>query len=318
MHSNAQGHPAKVVARGTTGQRLWKDLRAHRAVYLLFLPILCWYILFRYVPLANLTIAFTDYNLYKGLAGSDWVGFKHFREFLTSFYAWRLIRNTALLSIYDIAFSFPAPIILALLLNEVNHQRTRKIMQTISYMPHFISLMVICGILRDFSSSTGLFNLIRQMFGMEAFNLLSEPSLYRTIHVGSGVWQTIGWNSIIYIATISTIDQQQYEAAYIDGANILQRILHVTLPALVPIITVQFIMRLGNVMTVGYEKIILLYNSLTYETADVISTYLYRTGILSGKYGLATAVGIFNSVINIVILVCVNKGFARFTENSLW
>lgn len=254
MFRNTQQQEIRTVTRESTGQRLWKDLRAHRTVYLLFLPVLAWYVLFRYVPLTNLTIAFIDFNLYKGVAGSNWVGLKHFREFLTSYYAWRLIRNTALLSIYDIAFSFPAPIILALLLNEVNHQRARKVMQTISYMPHFISLMVICGILRDFSSSTGLFNQIRLMLGLEAFNLLSDPSLYRTIHIGSGAWQTVGWNSIIYIATISTIDQQQYEAAYIDGANILQRMLHVTLPALVPIITVQFIMRLGNGRAGGHRN----------------------------------------------------------------
>ena len=154
--------------------------------------------------------------------------------------------------------------------------------------------MVVCGMLRDFCSTNGMFNLIRGLFGLESYNLLSNPGLYRTIHIGSGVWQTVGWNSIIYLATISTIDPQQYEAAYLDGANVLQRILHITLPALLPIISVQFIMRIGNIMSVGYEKVILLSNSLTLETADVISSYLYRTGILKGKYSMATAVGLFN------------------------
>lgn len=299
-------------------KRLGKDLVQHKSVYLLFLPILAWYILFKYVPLSNLSVAFVDYNIFKGLAGSKWVGLEHFSEFLSSYYAWRLIRNTLLLSFYDILFSFPAPILLALMINEVQNGLSRKVVQTVSYMPHFISIMVICGMLRDFSSSTGLFNQVLSLFGVQPFNLLSEPSLYRTIHVASNVWQTMGWSSIIYLATISTVDPQQYEAAYLDGANTLQRMIHITLPALTPIITVQFIMRLGSVMSVGYEKIILLYNPMTYETADVISSYLYRTGILNGKYSMATAVGMFNSAINVLILVAVNRGFAKASGNSLW
>jgi putative aldouronate transport system permease protein len=299
-------------------KQLGKDLVIHKTVYLLFLPILAWYVLFKYMPLRYLQIAFMDYNIFKGIQGSNWVGFKHFMDFFSSFYAGRLIRNTILLSVYDIIFSFPAPILLALMINEVNSRNGRKIIQTISYMPHFISIMVICGMIRDFSASSGLFNQIGALFGAESANLLANPRMYRTIHIGSSIWQGVGWSSIIYLATISTVDPQQYEAAYLDGANILQRMVHVTLPALIPIITVQFIMRLGNIMSVGYQKIILLYNSMTYETADVISTYLYRTGILSGKYSVGAAVGLFNTVINIVILIAVNKSFSRFTENSLW
>ena len=302
----------------TYWSRLHRDIRIHWSVYLLFLPVLAWYILFKYVPLNNLSIAFYDYNIFKGLAGSKFVGFKHFKNFFDSYYFLRLIRNTFLLSIFDIAFSFPAPIILALMINEVENGRLRKTMQTISYMPHFVSIMVVCGMLRDFCSTDGMFNSIRSFLGKESYNLLSNPNLYRTIHIGSGVWQTIGWNSIIYLATISTIDPQQYEAAYLDGANVMQRILHITIPALIPIISVQFIMRIGNVMSVGYEKVILLSNSLTLETADVISSYLYRTGILNGKYSMATAVGMFNSIINIVILVFVNKVFDRTSGNGLW
>ena len=298
--------------------RLQRDLKTHWTVYLLFLPVLAWYILFKYVPLKNISIAFYDYNIFRGLEGSKYVGFKYFQSFFESYYFVRLIRNTFLLSILDIAFSFPAPIILALMINEVKNSRLQKTMQTISYMPHFVSIMVVCGMLRDFCSTNGMFNLIRGLFGLESYNLLSNPGLYRTIHIGSGVWQTVGWNSIIYLATISTIDPQQYEAAYLDGANVLQRILHITLPALLPIISVQFIMRIGNIMSVGYEKVILLSNSLTLETADVISSYLYRTGILKGKYSMATAVGLFNSLINIIILVFVNKVFDRTSENGLW
>ncbi len=300
------------------GYRLRRDLKMHWTVYLLFVPVLAWYILFKYVPLKNLSIAFYDYNIFKGLAGSKYVALKHFKAFFESYYFGRLIRNTFLLSILDIAFSFPAPILLALMINEVENNGVRKVMQTVSYMPHFISIMVVCGMLRDFCSTRGLFNIVLGLFGQESYNLLSNPALYRTIHIGSGVWQTVGWNSIIYLATISTIDPQQYEAAYLDGANVLQRIIHITVPALIPIISVQFIMRIGHVMSVGYEKVILLSNSLTLETADVISSYLYRTGILNGKYSMATAVGMFNSVINVLILVIVNKIFDRTSGNGLW
>lgn len=312
---------SKKLARnvnGTYGQRLKKDFRRHISVYALFLPVFAWYILFKYAPLKNLIIAFMDYNVFRGISGSPFVGFKHFQAFFSSYYFWRLIRNTFLLSILDIAFSFPAPVILALMINEVENGKVRKAIQTVSYMPHFISIMVICGMLRDFCSTSGLFNQIRMLFGGKAFNMLSVPELYRTIHIGSGVWQTMGWSSIIYLATISTVDPQQYEAAFLDGANVFQRMLHVTLPALVPIISVQFIMRLGSIMSVGYEKIILLSNSLTLEKADVISSYLYRTGILNGKYSQATAVGIFNSVINILTLVIVNTSLDRLSGNSLW
>ena len=230
----------------------------------------------------------------------------------------RLFFNTFWLSFLNLLFAFFIPILFALLVNELGDNTFKKFVQTASYMPHFISIMVICGMLRDFCSTSGLFNQIRMLFGGKAFNMLSVPELYRTIHIGSGVWQTMGWSSIIYLATISTVDPQQYEAAFLDGANVFQRMLHVTLPALVPIISVQFIMRLGSIMSVGYEKIILLSNSLTLEKADVISSYLYRTGILNGKYSQATAVGIFNSVINILTLVIVNTSLDRLSGNSLW
>lgn len=312
--------PAPYISIKKTSfiRRLGRDLSMHKTIYLLLIPIFAWYVLFKYVPLNFLQIAFMDYNIFKGIDGSSWVGFKHFVDFFTSHYAGRLIRNTFLLSAYSILFSFPAPIILALMINELTIRPYKKIVQTVSYMPHFISIMVICGMLRDFSSSTGLLNQIGALFGWGGSNLLADPSLYRTIHISSDIWQGVGWSSIIYLATISTVDPQQYEAAYLDGANVFRRMIHVTLPALVPIITVQFIMRLGSIMTVGYEKIILLYNPMTYETADVISTYLYRTGILNGKYSMGTAVGLFNTTINIVILVIVNRAFSRFTETSLW
>lgn len=299
-------------------RRLGRDLSKNRLVYLMLIPVVAYYIIFKYFPMTKLVIAFQDYNIYKGVSGSKWIGFENFAKFFRVETNGRLIRNTFLISFYSILFSFPAPILLALMINEVPFRRTKKFVQTISYMPHFISLVVICGMLRDFCSSGGLFNQIRSVFGIEAVNLLSRPEYYRTIHIASGIWQEVGWSSIIYLATLSTVDMQLYEAAYIDGANKLQRIIHITLPALVPIMTVQFIMRVGNIMSVGYEKIILLYNSLTYETADVISTYMYRYGLLNGKYGMGTAVGLLNSAVNITVLLLVNTLFSKLTEESLF
>lgn len=301
------------------GRRLRKDMHRNKTAYLLFVPILVWYILFQYLPLANIVVAFQDYNIYRGISGSEWVGFENFIKFFQLRTFSRLVRNTIMLSFYGILFDFPAPIFLALMLNEVRLPKVKRVMQTVSYMPHFISLVVVCGIIRDFCASDGLINQLRLLLGAnETYNLLGDAKLYRTIHITSSVWQNCGWASIVYLAALSTIDSSLYEAAYIDGASRMQRILHVTLPGLLPVITVQFIMRLGNIMSVGYEKIILLYNSLTYETADVISTYLYRYGLLNGKYSMATAIGLFNSLINIAILVFVNNMFRRFTEESLW
>ncbi len=298
--------------------RLGRDMRRYWRVYVMLLPVVAFYLVFKYGSMGYLVIAFQNFKPAKGILGSQWVGLDNFVKFFTNSYCWRLIRNTLLLNVFGILFSFPAPILLALMINEVQQKALKKTIQTISYIPHFISLVVVCGMLREFCSSDGLFNSMRALLGLERYNLLTDPSLYRTIHIGSGIWQSVGWSSIIYLATLSGVDTQLYEAAYIDGANKFQRILHVTLPALVPIITVQFIMRIGHIMSLGYEKIILLYNSTIYETADVISTYLYRYGLLGAKYGMGTAIGLMNSVINIIILVSVNKAFSRLTENSLW
>lgn len=307
-----------VKKRGSFWERLKRDIRKHWMVYAMLLPIVAYYIIFKYGSMGYLVISFEDYKPAKGIWGSTWVGMKNFVKFFNMETSGRLIRNTFLLNLFDILFSFPAPILLALMVNEVTKARLKKTIQTVSYIPHFISMVVICGMLREFCSSEGLFNQVRSIFGLQGYNLLTNPGLYRTIHIGSGIWQSVGWSSIIYLATLSGVDTQLYEAAYIDGASKMQRIVHVTLPALVPIITVQFIMRIGHIMSVGHEKIILLYNEMIYETADVISTYLYRYALLTGKYSLGTAVGLFNSVINIIILITVNKTFSKLTDNSLW
>lgn len=294
-------------------------MRNNWSLYLMFLPVLAWYLIFKYAPLKNLVISFQNYNIYKGISGSKWVGLENYIKFFSLENCWSLIRNTLLLSIFSLIFAFPAPILLALLLNELRFKHVKSVIQTISYMPHFISLVVVCGILREFCSTDGLFNQIRALFGLQsAGNLLSKAELYRPIHIISGIWQTIGWDSIIYLATLSGLDPSLYEAAHIDGADRFQRILHVTLPGLVPIISIKLIMELGHLMSVGYEKIILLYNPLTYDTADVISSFLYRYGLQGGRYSMGTAIGLMNSVINITVLVSVNKLFRKFTEESLW
>lgn len=306
--------------RESLWKRLGRDLKQNRCIYLMLVPVIAYYVLFKYGPMSYVSIAFLDYNLFKGISGSEFVGLENFVKFFQLRDCWRLIRNTVLLSVYSILFQFPVPILLALMINELKSSNGRRVVQTISYMPHFISLVVLCGLVRNFTSSTGIVNQIISLLNPKWSNpnLLGSNAYFRSIYVLSGIWQEAGWGSIIYLATLSGIDPQLYEAGYIDGASRLQRIWHITLPGLVPVITVQFIMRVGNFMTIGYEKILLLYNGSIYETADVISTYLYRQTLLNGKYSLGAAIGVFNSIINIIILGSVNTVFKKFTEESLW
>jgi putative aldouronate transport system permease protein len=268
--------------------------------------------------MSGIIIAFQNYKPALGISGSKWVGFKHFVDFITGPYAWRLIFNTLAINVLQIIFAFPMPIILALLINEIRGVGYKKVVQTISYMPHFISLVVICGLLKTFCMSDGLLNDIIAFFGGERSNLLSNAGLFRPIYVASGIWQEAGWGSIIYLATLTTVDPGLHEAAAIDGANRLQRLIHISFPSLVPIIIVQFIMRMGNILTQGFEKVLLLYTPLTYETADIISTYIYRQGLELTNYSFGTAVGLFNSIINIAVLIVVNGTFRKHSEQSLW
>lgn len=294
------------------------DLIRNRYVYLMVLPVLIYYLVFKYAPMFGLTMAFQNYRPALGIMGSKWVGLKNFTSFLSSVYAARTIRNTLLINIYQIIFGFPCPIILALLFNELRSKRYKKVVQTISYMPHFISVMVVCGLLYSFCKSDGLFNVIGSLFGAERQNYLSNPAAFRTIYVGSSIWQTMGWSSILYMATLSNVDPNLHEAAAIDGAGRFRRIWHVTLPALIPVIAIQLIMKFGQIMTSGYEKVILLYNPLTYETADIISSYVYRRGLEEMNFSVGAAVGMFNSVVNIIILVTANAASNKFLHESLW
>lgn len=295
-----------------------KNLIRYKYIYLMLLPVILYYAVFCYAPMGGVVIAFQNFKPALGIAKSQWVGIKHFVDFLTGPYAWRLIRNTLTINVMQILFAFPVPILVALLINEIHCRRFKKVVQTISYMPHFISLVVMCGLLVTFCRSDGIFNDFLALFGVERTNLLANAKLFKPLYVLSGIWQEAGWGSIIYLATLSGIDPGLYEAATIDGANRLQRMLYVSFPGLLPIIIVQLIMRIGNILTTGFEKVFLLYSPLTYETADIISTYIYRQGLELSNYSYGTAVGLFNSVVNLAILVMANHISRKVTEESLW
>ena len=299
-------------------RKLRTDWVRNRSLYPLILPVLAFYILFCYKPMYGAIIAFQDYTPRLGVAGSEWVGFDNFTRFFKDIYFSRLIRNTLVLSAYEIIFGFPAPIILALLINEVRNKVFKNTVQTITYLPHFISLIVVCGMITDFSLSTGLLNDVIAFFGGKRTPLLQNPRLYRSIYVISGIWQQVGWGSIIYLSALSGVDSQLYEAAEIDGAGKWKQLLHVTLPGITPTIIVMLILRIGRMMSMGYEKTILLYNSATYETADIISSYIYRIGLGNLDWSYSTAIGLFNSVINLILLLFANLVSRKFSETSLW
>jgi len=296
-----------------------KDWQKHKYLYLFFaLPVVIYFVVFKYVPLYGLQIAFKDFKTGRGIWGSEWVGLKHFTDFFGNIYFWRLISNTLRISLLGLVLGFPAPIIFALLLNEVRHKFFKKTIQTLTYLPHFISTVVICGILVTFSSSDGLFNTIIAFLGGTRSDLLMKSSAFLPIYIGSNIWAGFGWGSILYLSALSNVDQEQYEASYIDGASRFQRMRFITLPGIMPTIVIQFILRVGYLMSVGSEKILLLYSPITYDVSDVISTYVYRKGLINQDFAYSTAVGIFNSVINIILLVTANKLCKHVNETSLW
>ena len=300
------------------GRMLRRDYVRNRTVYLMAVPVVAFFLIFYYVPMFGLVIAFKRFTPALGVFGSPWVGFKYVQDFFESYFAVRIIRNTILISVLSLVWGFPASIILALLINEVRKTTFKRVVQSLTYIPHFISLVVVAGLLLEFSQSRGLFNDIRGWFGAESISFFQDPRYFRGFYVGSGIWQEIGWGTIIYLAALSAIDPQLYEAATIDGANRVRQLLHVTLPSIAPTIVVLLILRLGQLMTVGHEKIILLYNSSIYETADVIATFVYRKGLLDFNWSYGTAVGLFNSLINLALVVMANAISRRVNDTSLW
>lgn len=287
-------------------------------LYAMMIPVLVFYIAFCYKPMYGAIIAFKDFDPTLGILGSDWVGFENFADFFGSTDFGRVLRNTLNISIQNIIFGFPAPILLALLINELEQKRFAKVVQTITYMPHFISLVVVCGLIKDFVSDTGVITNLLGIFGFPQINMLQEASMFVPIYVISGIWQEIGWGSIIYLAALAGVDQELYEAASIDGAGRLRQTWSITLPSIMPTIITMFILKLGSIMNIGFEKIILLYDPMTYSTADVISSFVYRAGIINQDYGFSTAVGLFNSVINFGLILVANTISRKVNETSLW
>lgn len=302
----------------------FKQIKANlirdRYLYLLLIPFLAWYIIFAYKPMYGLQIAFKDFSVYKGIAASPWVGLENFETFFKSPYFLRLLKNTLLLSLYQLLFAFPVPIILALLLNELKNGIFKKMVQTFTYLPHFISVVVVAGIVTNFlAPSNGIINILIEMMGGEKKYFLTDPDYFRTIFIGSmDIWKEAGFGTIIYIAALSGVNPALYEAAVIDGANRWKQTWHITLPAIIPTIAIMLVMKVGSMLEVGYEAIILLYQPATYETADVINTYVYRAGLQEARYDLATAVGLFNAVVGFILVVFANKMSKKLTQTGLW
>lgn len=314
-----------IKRRDSFAYRTKKDFKFNKTLYLMILPVVIWYIMFCYVPMYGVLIAFKDFTLnvnlgyFASLMKSPWVGFKHFKSLLTTPSFGRLIRNTFRISLYSLVFGFPAPVIFALLLNEVKQKVFKSTVQTLTYLPHFVSIIVICGLIRDFTSNTGFITtIIANITGKEPETMLSNPKLFVPIYIISGIWQEFGWGSILYLATLSGISSELYEAAKIDGANRFRLVWHVSLPGILPTVVLMLILRMGSLINVGYEKIILLYNPLVYETADVISSYNYRSGLVNFRWSFSAAVGLFNSAVNFVFLFATNYLSRRFSETSLW
>ena len=308
-----------MQTRRTIPMRIARELRRNCYVYLMALPAIAYYLLFCYGPMYGAQIAFRNFTAFKGITGSEWVGMKWFVNFIQGPYFSRVMVNTLLISLYQLVFGFPAPILLALLLNELGNERFKRVVQSIVYLPHFISLVVICGMIRTFVTRNGIITEMLTLFGFPRTNLLGDPRYFRTVFVASGVWQTIGWNSIVYLSALTAVSPDLYESATIDGANRLQKTLYITLPSITPTIVTMFILRLGQIMSVGSEKILLLYNPNTYEVADVISTYVYRVGLSeSFQPSYSTAVGLFSSVINFALILIANSISKKATESSLW
>ena len=308
-----------TVAKGNKLQETIRYILKHKHLYILLLPGLFHYILFRYVPLFGISVAFKDFNIYKGIIDSPWVGLENFKSFMGSPDFPLLVRNTFILGFYGIVFTFPFPILFAVLLGEMRSKRYQKLVQSISFFPSMLSVVVICSMTIDvLSPSTGIVNIVMGKLGMESHYFMIDPKAFRAIYVVSEIWSTFGYNAIVYIAALSTIDTQLYDAAAIDGCGRLKKIWHVTMPGLLPTICTMFILNIGNIFKIGTDKIILLYNPMTYSVADVFGSFVYRKGLVEADYSYATAAGLFESVIAFIFVVTANKVSKKVTTTALW
>ena len=298
--------------------RIRSDFRRNSGKYLLVLPVIIWYIIFQYVPMYGVIIAFQSYEPSLGIFASAWVGLKHFTDFFRDVYFFRLMRNTLTISFLSILLGFPAPIVLALMINEVRSKYFARTVQTLTYLPHFISLVVVCSMIKCFLGTNGIItHYIYQLTGNE-MSLLTRPAAFPWIYVLSTIWQEAGWGSIIYLSALSTIDTQLYEACEIDGGGRIRQTLTITLPGIAPTVIIMLIMRMGSILSVGYEKVILLYNPSIYETADVILSYVYRKGLQESDFSYSTAVNLFNSLVSVIFVLAANLISKKVTETSLW
>lgn len=295
-----------------------KKMMRSASLYAIFALPFIYFVIFHYAPMVGNLMAFQDYSIVRGFFGSPWAGLKYFKQFLFDPYFWQVVRNTLLINFYSLLFFFPSSIIFALLLNELRLQLFKRFIQTVTYVPHFLSTVVVAGMLVNFLSTDGLINSLVKWLGGEPRTFMSMPQWFRTIFVGSEIWQNMGWNSIIYLAALTSIDPQLYEAATVDGANRWKKMLHITLPGISTVVTIMLLLTLGKMMTVGFEKIILLYSGPTYDTADVIQTFIYRRGLIDSDFSFAAAVGIFQSVIAFGMVVGANMISRKISGTRLF
>jgi len=305
-------------SRMSWGKKLMMNIKQHPWFYVMIIPAIAYFIVFHYAPMYGVIIAFQDYKPFKGISGSAWVGLKHFSDFITGPFFWRLLRNTLSINIGMLLFGFPLPIVFALLLNEVRSVGFKRVVQTITYMPHFVSSVVVCGLMVLFCRSDGILTYVLKFIGFPDNNLLTYKQYFQGLYIGMNIWQELGWDSIIYFAALTSIDVSLYEAARVDGAGRWRQMWHITLPGIAPTVVILLILRIGNLMSLGWDRIYLLYNDMVMETADVISTYVYRTGMLQVQYSYATAVGLMNSIVNIILLFSANFISRKVSDSSLW
>jgi putative aldouronate transport system permease protein len=309
----------RVIARRTLRQRIQRDLRRNRYLFLMCLPAVVFFIIFHYLPMWGLQIAFKDFSPARGILGSEWAGLKHFLRFFRSFHFWMVLRNTLVLSFYGLAVGNPIPFVFALFLNRLRFQRYRRVIQTVTYAPHFISMVVLVGMITlMLSPRNGAINMIIRALGGEPVFFLGSNSWFSTVFVFSGVWQQFGWGMIIYLAALTAVDPQLYDAAVVDGAGRFQQIRHIDVPAVIPIFIILVIMRMGRIMNINFQKALLMQNPMNLQASEVIATYVYKTGLLEAQFSYGAAVGLFNTAVNFVLLIAVNRLSRALTETSLW
>lgn len=309
---------SKKKKKGSFSSRIKKAVQRDWQLYVLALPVLIYVIIFSYIPMYGIKIAFQDYNPSMGFANSPWVGFKHFTRFFNNYQFWDIMKNTLGLGFYSLIAGFFPPIILAILLHNTNNKKVKSVVQTISYAPHFISMVVMAGMILLMFSQTGVINTIISLFGGEKTNFMADPNMFPHVYVWSGVWQGTGWWSIIYLSALAGADQELYEAAKVDGANKWQRIIHLDIPALLPTAVIMLIMNCGSILTSNTQKVLLLQNNLNLSTSEIIGTMVYKSGMLKMQYSYSTAVGLFQTIVNVIFLVTVNKISQKLSDTSLW